>query len=40
VPFSFPSFFWASKRKMGAAAHLPLSESIYREVIQIKAGIL
>ena len=34
VPFSFPSFFWASKRKMGAAAHPPLSKSVRREATQ------
>ena len=28
VPFSFPSFFWASKRKKGAAAHPPLSNKV------------
>jgi hypothetical protein len=43
VPFSLPSFFWASKRKKGAAAHSPLSNRVradarikikYREAIQ------
>jgi hypothetical protein len=33
VPFSLPSFFWASKRKKGAAAHPPLSKLNYREAI-------
>jgi hypothetical protein len=28
VPFSLPSFFWASKRKKGAAAHSPLSNRV------------
>jgi hypothetical protein len=39
VPFSLPSFFWASKRKKGAAAHPPLSKSIHREAIRIKKAV-
>jgi hypothetical protein len=47
VPFSLPSFFWACKRKKGAAAHPPLSNGVradarmkinHRVAIHKKAG--